>query len=148
MNINKTTIIFLFLISIFSAFSQEEALLEHIKKLDASWEKAQLELKPDILESLLAKDFIWIHNHANVIDDKARVLERINRYIRTNNKQTTVRDYKKIEVILFENTAVVTGLTTVTKNSKSTTYNFLRTYVKSKDKYFLLANQTMAVPEK
>ena len=45
---------------------------EHLKQLDASWEKAQLELDYDTLDALLAEDFIWVHNHANTIDDKKR----------------------------------------------------------------------------
>jgi len=149
MKFKKLILLTLLLLPIFSSFSQDNSSeKELIKKLDASWEKAQLELNTDVLENLLAKDFIWIHNHANVIDDKSDVINRINRYIKTNNTQTKSRDFKNVEVIILENTAVVTGLTTVNKNSKSTTYHFIRTYVKSNEKYYLLANQTMAKPKK
>lgn len=71
-----------------SMYAQESCLdKEKLIALDASWEKAQLELDFNFIDSLLAEDYIWIHNHANTIDDKAAVLERIKRYIKLINHE-------------------------------------------------------------
>ncbi|BAO76977.1 nuclear transport factor 2 family protein [Winogradskyella sp. PG-2] len=42
--------------------STQESDFNHnkLKTLDAAWEKAQLELNFDFIESLLAEDFIWV----------------------------------------------------------------------------------------
>ena len=82
--------------------AQESCLTtENLKKLDASWEKAQLELDFDTINSLLAEDFIWVHNHANTIDNKNAVLERVNRYLKSNNQNIKSRISKDVKVIIF-----------------------------------------------
>lgn len=120
---------------------------EDIKKLDASWEKAQLEFDYDFIESLLAEDFIWVHNHANTIDDKAAVLERIKRYLRNDNKETKSRISRDVKVIIFDKTAIVSGYTIIDRGPSPVTYHFMRTYVNNNDKCYLIANHTMAVPK-
>ena len=134
-------------LSIFSAAAQENCLnQENLKKLDASWEKAQLELNADYIKSLLAEDFIWVHNHANTIDTKEAVLERIQRYIRTNNKNTKSRTSKDVNVIISGKTGIVSGIAIIDKISGLTNYHFMRTYVEIDGKCYLIANQTMAIP--
>jgi len=134
--------------SVASAYAQENCLnAEHLKNLDASWEKAQLELDFDTLNYLLAEDFIWVHNHANTIDNKKAVLDRVNSSIKSNNHKTKSRISKDVKVIILGKTAVVTGFTIVDRGPEPTTYKFMRTYVEINDKCYLLANQTMAIPK-
>ena len=129
-------------------FAQENCLTpEHLKKLDASWEKAQLELDYNTLNQLLAEDFIWVHNHANTIDDKKAVLERINRYKNNNKRDTKSRISSDVKVIILGTTAIVSGYTVVDRGPVPTTYKFMRTYTEFQGKCYLLANQTMAIPE-
>jgi len=133
---------------LFQALAQEGCLTsENLKKLDASWEKAQLDLNFKAVDSLLAEEFIWVHNHAGTVDDKKAVLERINRYLKTNNNNTKSRNSKDVEVIIMGTTGVVTGFTIIDRGPTPTTYKFMRTYVESNGKCYLLANQTMAIPE-
>ena len=140
--------ILIFALLVFSACNQEPCLNEdHLKKLDALWEKAQLELDYDFIESLLAEDFIWVHNHANTIDNKAAVLERINRYLNTNNQETKSRISKDVKIIISEKTAIVSGITIIDRGPVPTTYHFMRTYVETNGKCYLIANHTMAIPE-
>ncbi|MDG5491991.1 nuclear transport factor 2 family protein [Psychroserpens sp. SPM9] len=148
MNLLKTFIACIAL-SICSVSAQEKCINEgHLKKLDASWEKAQLELDFDFIKSLLADDFIWVHNHANTIDDKTAVLERIGRYTRQNKKDTKSRKSKAVKVIISGTTGIVSGYTIIDRGPTPTTYHFMRTYVEKKGKCYLIANHTMAVPEK
>jgi len=147
MRLTRFVIIFVGLL-LFSACTQESSLnQEQLKKLDASWEKAQLELDYDFIESLLAEDFIWVHNHANTIDDRAAVLERINRYIANNNKETKSRISKDVKVIVSGKTGIVSGYTIIDRGPNPTTYHFMRSYTEINGKCYLIANQTMAIPE-
>lgn len=135
-------------LSIFTACNQERCLnQENLKKLDASWEKAQLELDFDFIESILAEDFIWVHNHANTIDNKVAVLERVKRYLDSNNQETKSRISKDVKVIVSGKTAIVSGFTIVDRVPSPTTYHFMRTYVETNGKCYLIANHTMAIPE-
>jgi len=134
--------------SLVSAIAQESCLTtENLIEIDTSWEKAQLELDHSFLELLLADEFIWVHNHANTIDDKTAVLERVNRYIRENNRNTRSRVSGKVEVITLGTTGIVSGFTIVDRDPAPTTYHFMRTYIESNGQCLLLANHTMAVPE-
>ena len=129
-------------------FAQESCLsTNNLKQLDASWEKAQLELDFESANSMLAEDFIWVHNHGNTIANKKAVLDRINRYLKKNNRSTKSRDSKDVKVIIFGKTAIVHGKTIIDRGPSPTTYDFMRTYVEKDGKCFLLANQTMAKPK-
>ncbi|WGD35708.1 nuclear transport factor 2 family protein [Olleya sp. YS] len=142
-------IILILLLSLLSACKQQGCITqENIKKLDASWEKAQLELDYDFIESLLAEDYIWVHNHANTIDDKAAVLERIKRYTANNNTETKSRTSKDVKVIITNKTAIVSGYTIIDRGPSPVTYHFMRTYVEVDGNCYLIANHTMAVPKK
>ncbi|MFP4846168.1 nuclear transport factor 2 family protein [Winogradskyella sp. PE311] len=126
---------------------ESDSIQEKLKTLDAAWEKAQLELNFDFIESLLAEDYIWVHNHANTIDNKAAVLERIKRYIKNNNTSTKSRVSKDVKVIISGTTAIVSGYTIIDRGPSPTTYHFMRTYVDTDGKYYLIANHTMAIPK-
>lgn len=143
-----TLLIAIVSLSTFEASAQQTLTQEKLINLDGLWEKAQLELDHDFIESLLAKDFIWVHNHAGTIDNKAAVLERIKRYIKTKNQSTRSRRSKDVKVIISGTTAVVHGFTIIDRGPSPITYHFMRTYVQSDGNYFLLANHTMAVPDK
>ncbi|MEJ6791655.1 MAG: nuclear transport factor 2 family protein [Lacinutrix sp.] len=135
-------------LSIISVSAQDACLnKENLKNLDASWEKAQLELNFDYIKSILADDFIWVHNHANTVDNKSAVLERIKRYINSNNKSTKSRISKDVKVIISGKTGIVSGITIIDRGPRPTTYHFMRTYVEINEKCYLIANQTMAIPD-
>ncbi|TVZ55396.1 uncharacterized protein DUF4440 [Lutibacter sp. Hel_I_33_5] len=119
-----------------------------LKKLDASWEKAQLELDYDFISKLLAEDYIWVHNHANTIDDKSAVLERVKRHVKNNNRNTKSRTSKNVNVIIYGSTGVVNGYTIIDRGPKPITYSFMRTYTEKDGKCYLIANHTMAIPDK
>lgn len=135
-------------LSLAPGLAQESCLnQDNLKKLDASWEKAQLELDLDYVDSIMAEDFIWVHNHANTIDDKAAVLDRVKRYVSNNNRSTKSRVSKDVTVIISGATGIVSGYTIVDRGPSPTTYHFMRTYVETNGKCYLIANHTMAIPE-
>ena len=143
----KLIVLFIAL-SISSGYAQEACLTENsLKNLDTSWEKAQLNLNFEHINSILAEDFIWVHNHASTIDDKAAVLERINRHTKEKNKDTRSRISKDVKVIIAGKTGIVSGITIVDRGPSPVTYHFMRTYVEISGKCYLLANHTMAIPD-
>jgi len=129
----------------YSAMGQttEERLLE----LDRSWEKALLNSEVAILEELLAEEFIWVHNHASLIDGKAETLSRAKRIRAGQQDDTRNRSAREHQVVLLGQTAVVTGFTLVDRGPQPTNYHFMRTYALVEGKWKLLANHTMAIPE-
>lgn len=130
------------------AFAQSDSLEEKaLISLDAQWEQAQLFADSDFLQSLLAVDFIWIHNHASTTDDKDAVIERAKKQQTSGANDTRSRTLSAVKVIILGQTAIVTGTTVVDRGPSPTTYNFMRTYVQLNGKYYLLANHTMAIPE-
>ncbi|MFC3880459.1 nuclear transport factor 2 family protein [Algoriphagus namhaensis] len=146
----KKNFLVLFLLLFWSiyGFSQSACLNENsLRALDLDWERAQLEANVEFLESLLAEDFIWIHNHASLTDDKSDVIQRATRQKETGENNTRSRKSQDVKVIILANTAVVTGTTIVDRGPSPTVYNFMRTYVEVEGKCFLLSNHTMAVPE-
>jgi hypothetical protein len=122
---------------------------EHQKllELDLGWEKALLESNVVFLENLLAKDFVWVHNHASLIDGKEAVISRAKRIQDGQQNDTRGRVSRDQTVVIFGKTGVVSGFTVVDRGPSPVTYHFMRTYVKEKGKYVLLANHTMAVPD-
>lgn len=115
--------------------------------LDLAWEKALLESDVDFLENILAKDFIWVHNHASLIDGKTEVVSRARKIQQGQTDNTRGRTSKDQKVTVMGKTAVVSGLTVVDRGPSPTTYHFMRTYVQVKNGYKLLANHTMAIPD-
>ncbi|WP_304517456.1 nuclear transport factor 2 family protein [Cecembia rubra] len=134
-----------FLISILvSAQTMQE---KEIIELDLAWEKALLESDVAFLENILADDFIWVHNHAGLIDGKSAVVSRAKRIQQGQDDNTKGRVSRDQKAIIMGKTAVVSGFTVVERGPSLTTYHFMRTYVKVKKGFKLLANQTMAIPD-
>lgn len=120
--------------------------ITNLVELDARWEQAQLDLNLEFIEDLLTDDFIWIHNHANTIDDKSRVIERIQRYISDEKMYSKSRVSNNVKASINGSTGIVSGFTKVDNGNSKTDYHFLRTYIYTKGKCKLIASQTMAVP--
>ena len=133
------------LVTSFSSFSQTTQ--EHLVELDKGWEKALLNSEVAVLEELLAEEFIWVHNHASQIDGKAEALNRAKNIRAGQQDDTRNRSPRDHQVVILEQTAVVTGFTVVDRGPQSTTYHFMRTYALVAGKWKLIANHTMAIPE-
>lgn len=126
-----------------SQTSQAQKLLE----LDKGWENALLHSEVEFLETLLADEFIWVHNHASLVDGKEEVLNRAKKIRLGHSDDTKNRNSKDQKVILLGQTAVVSGFTIVDRGPQPTTYHFMRTYTLVNKQWKLLANHTMAIPE-
>ena len=133
------------LVTSFSSFSQ--TIQEHLVELDKGWEKALLNSEVAVLEELLAEEFIWVHNHASQIDGKAEALNRAKKIRAGQQDDTRDRSPRDHQVVILEQTAVVTGFTVVDRGPQPTTYHFMRTYALVAGKWKLIANHTMAIPE-
>jgi len=120
---------------------------QKLLELDMGWEKALLESNVEFLENFLAKDFVWVHNHASLIDGKDAVVSRAKRIREGQVDNTKGRVSRNQTVVILGNTGVVSGYTVVDRGPSPTTYHFMRTYSKIKGKYMLLANHTMAIPD-
>jgi len=143
------TLVFLFcFIIIFSATAQQTCMTaENIKALDSKWEEANLHPDPDFMESTLAKEFIWVHNHAVMTDNKIAVVARAKKQKSNGISDTKSRIQSEIKVAITGKTAIVTGITIVNRNPIPTKYHFMRTYVEVDGKCLLVGNHTMAIPE-
>nr|WP_299384151.1 nuclear transport factor 2 family protein [Allomuricauda sp.] len=138
-------------ISLFKISAQEGCLTtDNLKALDASWEKALLEVNLDFIRKNVSDNFIWVHNHAGQIDSKASLLQSGQKLVDNNTRNAKSRIQKDVNVIISGNTGIVTGFTEVVRinGTTRTTYNFMRTYAEIDGKCTLLANHTMAIPEK
>ncbi|MBM3427085.1 MAG: nuclear transport factor 2 family protein [Bacteroidetes bacterium] len=134
----------LFLIA-FSSLGQTTQ--EQLVELDQGWERALLNSEVEFLENLLAEEFVWVHNHASLIDGKTAVLNRAKKIRGGQPDDTRNRSPRDQQVVLLGQTAVVSGFTVVDRGPKPTTYHFMRTYVLVDGSWKLLANHTMAIPE-
>lgn len=119
---------------------------EQVMKLDQGWEKALLEADVAFLENLLADEFVWVHNHAGMIDGKEAVVARAKRIQGGQSDNTRNRTSRDQKVVILGSTAVVSGFTVVDRGPAPTTYHFMRTYALVDGKFRLLANHTMAIP--
>lgn len=120
---------------------------QKLLELDLGWEKALLGSDVEFLENLLAEDFVWVHNHASLIDGKDAVVSKANRIQGGQADDTKGRVSRDQTVVILGKTGVVSGFTVVDRGPRPTTYHFMRTYAKVKGKYVLLANHTMAIPD-
>ena len=136
-------------ISLTPIFAQDDCLDPvNLKSMDSQWEKALLESDVDFLESILADDFIWVHNHAGSVDSRESLLKRASDRSTggaTGNPRSRVSN--NVNAIVLGATGVVTGYTVVDRGPSPTNYNFMRTYTKVDGKCYLLANHTMAIPD-
>jgi ketosteroid isomerase-like protein len=138
--------IILFWLLAFQLIAQTQEQQKLIDR-DLGWEKALLESDVKYLENLLAKDFVWVHNHASLIDGKEAVVSKAKRIQGGQANDTRGRVSRDHKVVTLGNTAVVSGYTVVDRGPSPVTYHFMRTYVKEKGQYKLLANHTMAIPD-
>ncbi len=123
--------------------SSPDGLIE----LDGQWEKALLESDVEFLESLLAEDFLWTHNHAASIDSKSDLLSG-HKYIRDNGlKETLSREQFDVEAYVVGSAGVVVGYTIVDRGGTARRFRFLRAYSEMNGKCLLVANQTMMIPD-
>ena len=136
------------LFTVFSTFAQQTCMTEeNIKILDAKWEDANLHPDPDFMGSALAKEFVWVHNHASMIDTKVDVVGRAKTQKANGTSDTKSRIQREVKVAITGKTAIVTGITIVDRAPIPTKYHFMRTYVEVDGKCLLVGNHTMAVPE-
>jgi len=137
-------VVFLLLFYTISGFAQNlSPAQKNLIQLDAAFEQAQLDFDLEFFKNTLATDFIWVHNHASLVDDKAAVLKRTAQP-NTNTRSRVSRDVK---AIILEKTGIVTGITVVDRGPSPVTYHFMRTYVAVDGKWLLFANHTMAIPD-
>jgi ketosteroid isomerase-like protein len=120
---------------------------QQILSLDQGWEKALLDSDVVFLENLVAEDFVWVHNHAGLIDGKEAVIARAKRIQACQKDDTRNRTSRDQKVVILGATGVVSGYTVVDRGPSPTTYHFMRTYALVDGKWKLLGNHTMAVPE-
>ncbi|MCW5517632.1 nuclear transport factor 2 family protein [Muriicola sp. Z0-33] len=145
----KVFLIVLHIMTAVSLSSQQNCLsTERLLAMDAAWEKALLTSDTQQLNSMLAEDFIWVHNHASLTDSKAMLLQRASDPKIGATGKTRSRVQRDVSVIIKGATGVVTGTTVVDRGPSPTTYHFMRTYVENNGNCLLLANHTMAVPDK
>ena len=128
-----------------SSFAQTPQ--EQLVALDKGWERALLNSDVKFLDTLLAEEFVWVHNHASQIDGKAEALNRAKKIRAGQQDDTQDRSPRDHQVVILRQTAVVTGFTVVDRGPQPTTYHFMRTYALVAGKWKLIANHTMAIPE-
>jgi len=146
----KSIYLLIFLSFFFAAnvFAQQDCMtVAYITALDAQWEEANLHPDPDFFESVLAEDFVWVHNHASMIDTKEAVVKRAENQAAKGTSETRSRVQRDVKVAITGPTAVVTGFTVVDRGPTPTRYHFMRTYVSVDGKCLLVGNHTMVVPE-
>lgn len=140
-------VILLSFITFLSASAQQTCMtVENIKALDAKWEEANLHPNPEFMEANLAQEFVWVHNHASMIDTKESTVKRAFNQKANGTSNTKSRNQSEVKVAISGNTAIVTGFTLVDRGPTPTNYHFMRTYVEKDGKCLLVGNHTMAVP--
>jgi hypothetical protein len=114
-------------------------------RMDAEWEQALLNRDGRWLETHLAGDFIWVHNHASAVDTKTALLEQVIAP-QSDSQQTRSRVQSDVEARVLASTGVVTGFTVVDRGPSPIRFNFMRTYALQDGRCLLLGNHTMVVP--
>lgn len=142
----KLYLTFLLLLGTFSN-SIGQDLEQQLLLLDEQWEKSLLTSDLEFLKKILADDFVWVHNHASLIEGKGPVVNRAKRILEGQPDNTKSRTTQNRSVILLNDTGVVTGFTLVDRGESPVKYHFMRTYVRVNGEFLLLANHTMAVPQ-
>lgn len=138
----------LILFHVCPSFSQSaSAARESLLKIDLGWERALLSSDSEYLENLLADEFVWVHNHAGLIDGKEAVVSRAKRIQAGQADDTRNRTSRDQQVVILGETGIVSGYTVVDRGPSPTLYHFMRTYAWIDGKWKLLGNHTMAIPE-
>jgi hypothetical protein len=119
---------------------------QSIRDLDASYERAFQDLDFSWFEKTLHPQFVWVHDHATVIQrSKSELFEDLRAFAETSGS-AQVRNQRDVEVSIVAKTAVVYGFTDVQRDGEDLTYHFMRTYSLIDDECLLLSNHTMAIP--
>ncbi len=118
-----------------------------LRRLDGEWERSLLESDLAFLRTILAEDFVWVHNHASGIDTRDALLARAADPAVGASGAPRSRVSSDVEVRVLGSTGVVSGFTVVDRGPGPTRYHFMRTYVEAAGRCVLLANHTMEVPE-
>lgn len=143
-----SVLILLFVITYYSAFAQQNCMTEeNIKALDAQWEENNIQPDPEFLKIVLAENFVWVHNHASMVDTKSTVLKKAESMVEKGTTDTRSRIQSEVKVAITGNTAIITGFTVKDSGPKPTTYHFMRTYVEVDGNCLLIGNHTMAIPK-
>ncbi|MFN3758716.1 MAG: nuclear transport factor 2 family protein [Algoriphagus aquaeductus] len=143
----KSLLFILVMLTGLSSGSLAQTSKEDLLHLDKGWENALLRFDVEFLENLVADDFIWVHNHAGLIDGKEAVLSRAMRIQNGQQDDTRNRISRDQQVVILDSTGVVSGYTVVDRGPSPTTYHFMRTYTWTASGWKLLGNHTMAIPE-
>ena len=144
----KKSLVFLTLLLLFSYTTQAQSpSKEQLLDLDIAWENALLTSDALFLENLLAENFVWVHNHASLVDGKTNAVERAKRIQAGQADNTKGRAPRDQQVVILGNTGVVSGFTVVDRPPSPVTYHFMRTYAWIDGRFYLLANHTMAIPD-
>ena len=138
----------LILFHVSSSFSQSATFgRESLLEIDLGWEKGLLSSDSEFLANLLADEFVWVHNHAGLIDGKEAVVSRAKRIQAGQADDTRNRTSLDQQVVILGQTGIVSGYTVVDRGPSPTLYHFMRTYTWVDGKWKLLGNHTMAIPE-
>lgn len=113
---------------------------------DSQYEEATRTGNVDFLENLLADDFVWVHNLASAVEDKAVIIARAKNLQETPKARTT----SDVHAHILQNTVVLRGLSSVDKWNtdgtwRTSRYQFMRTYVSTTKGCKLLSVQTMKI---
>jgi hypothetical protein len=98
---------------------------------DSKYEEALRVGDVAFLDNLLADEFVWVHNLASAVEDKATILARSKAPTEIPKARTT----SDVRAHALENTVVLQGLSHVEKwnsdgkTTRSLRYQFMRTYV-------------------
>lgn len=122
---------------------QDKALVQ----LDSRYEEALRVGDRTFLQSLLADDFLWVHNLASAKEGKVELMRRLS----PPAEIPKARESHNISIHRVANVAVLSGLSDVDKWNadgktwRTSRYQFMRTYVKVGQECKLLSVQTMKV---
>ena len=119
---------------------------DSLVEFDSEWERALLVADVAWLERYVADEFVWVHNHASMVDSKETLLARAD-VARAKGSSTRSRVQSEVEARVVGSTGVVTGFTVVDRETGAKRYNFMRTYAVVLGRCLLLGNHTMVVPE-
>ncbi len=129
---------------------------KEVRKIDAGYEQALVNTSIEFIEQNLHANFIWVHNHARVVQQSRDSLIRPMREAKLSGRPSSSkkRVQSDVSVLIVGNTAIVYGFTDVERSSpyiertgspRNIRYHFMRTYTKEDGRCLMLANHTMEV---